>query len=93
LAFGERWIGPKVLVFQGTCGDWPAGFEARPETHFPTGPDDPSWSKYGNLEGGNFAQLAFLDGHVTTIAYEVSRDILRAISIGADGRVVDESIW
>ncbi len=83
LAVGDRWSGPEVPVFQGTCGDWPAGFEAGSETHFPTGPDDDTWGMFGSPDAG-LAQFVFLDGRVQNINYSIANSILKALCVIAD---------
>ncbi|MDZ7615395.1 MAG: H-X9-DG-CTERM domain-containing protein, partial [Patescibacteria group bacterium] len=77
-------VGEKVPVFQGLCGDWPAGFEAGSEVHFPTGPLDPTWSKFGSPEGQQ-AQFVFLDGHVRSISYSISNSVFERLCLAASG--------
>ena len=87
IAVGDRWSGKNVPVFQGTCGDWPAGFEAGAELHFPSGPDDATWSMFGSADG-RMAQFVFLDGHVQSINYSISNSVLKALCVVGDGMAI-----
>jgi len=98
LAVGDRWI-PKPGTKMGSydtyfysdhaffSGDHPYTVCRGSEEGFPTGPDDPSGTKFGGVENST-TSFVFVDGHVTHLSNSLDLDVYKFLSVAADGEPI-----